>query len=301
MAVTTAGADLLALPVQTGTTVITSDREFPANVYPWMGRDEYDFELIPTTAAGVPDEDALVDRLRRGDVSILAISAVQFTSGYRADLRRLGEACRSAGAFFVVDAIQALGHLPIDVREMGIDVLASGGHKWLLSPFGTGFAYVRSELIERMEPRVIGWTAMSACDDLEHLLDYSPGFRNDARRFEVATLPFQDLAAFAESLELLMEVGVPAIERHVLELLDRLERWLEGSDDVEILGDRSEARRSGILAFRPSDPQAVYRTLVDAGVVCALREGGIRIAPHLYSTTSDVERVMDVLAGTVAR
>lgn len=291
----------LALPVQPGSRVITSDREFPANVYPWMGRDAYDLELIPTTRAGVPDEDAIVARLERGDVSIVAISAVQFTSGYRADLRRLGEACRATGAFLVVDAIQALGHIPIDVREMGIDVLATGGHKWLLSPFGTGFAYVRSELIERMEPRVVGWTAMSACQDLEHLLDYSPGFRPDARRFEVATLPFQDLAAFAASLELLMEVGVATIERHVLDLLRPLESWLAASEEVELLGDRSDGRRSGIVAFRPRDPEAAHAALVEAGVVSALREGAIRIAPHLYNTTSDVDRVMDVLAGVVAR
>lgn len=291
----------LALPVEPGTRVVTSDREFPANVYPWMGRDRFELELVPTTGGGLPDEDAILERLERGDVSILAISAVQFASGHRADLGRLGRACRARGIHFVVDAIQALGQVPIDVEEMCIDVLATGGHKWLLSPFGTGFVYVRSALIERMDPPVVGWTAMSACDDMEHLLDYSPGFRGDARRFEVATLPFQDFAAFAASLELLMEVGVPVIERHLADILAPLEEWLAGHDRFVVLSDLSPRHRSGILSFAPPDPDAAFRALAEAGVVCALREGAIRVAPHLYNTAEDVLRVVDVMTRMVAR
>jgi cysteine desulfurase/selenocysteine lyase len=290
----------LSLPVEPGTRVITSDREFPANVYPWMGREDFELELVPTTPSGLPDEDAILERLDEGDVSILALSAVQFVSGYRADLARIGRACRARGIHFVVDAIQALGQIPIDVHEMRIDVLATGGHKWLLSPFGTGFAFVRSGLIAEMRPRMVGWTAMSACDDLEHLLDYSPGFRPDARRFEVATLPFQDFAAFAESLELLLEIGVPAIERHLADILAPLEEWLAEHEEVELLSDRSPEHRSGIVSFVPPDPDAVFAALSEAGVVCVLREGAVRLAPHVYSTADDILRVVAVLAREVA-
>lgn len=290
----------LSLPVDPGTRVITSDREFPANVYPWMGREDFELELVPTTPSGLPDEEAILERLDHGDVSILALSAVQFVSGYRADLGRIGGACRARGIHFVVDAIQALGQVPIDVHEMCIDVLATGGHKWLLSPFGTGFAFVRAGLIEEMRPRMIGWTAMSASGDLEHILDYSPGFRPDARRFEIATLPFQDFAAFAESLELLMEVGVPAIERHIADILAPLEEWLAEQEEFEVVSDLSATHRSGIVSFVPRDPDAVFAALGEAGVVCALREGAIRIAPHLYSTADDVLRAVDVLSEGVA-
>lgn len=291
----------LSLPVEPGSCAVTSDGEFPANVYPWMGRDRFRLELIPTGPDGHPDEDAMIERLDRGDVSVLAISAVQFVSGHRADLRRLGEACRARGAFFVVDAIQALGQLPLDVRAMNIDVLATGGHKWLLSPFGTGFAYVRGDLLQRMEPRVVGWTGMSASADLESLLDYRWEFRPDARRFEVATPPFQDFAAFAESLELLLEVGVENVQSHVRDLLSGLEDLLSQQDGVEMVTDLSEARRSGILAFRPPDPAAVHRALLEAGVVAALREGAVRLAPHLYNTEGDMSRAVEAISGVLRR
>lgn len=288
----------LSLPVEPGTRVITSDREFPANVYPWTGRDRFGFELVPTTERGWPDEEAILARLDRGDVSVLALSAVQFASGYRADLRRLGEACRERGIHFVVDAIQALGQLPIDVEEMRIDVLASGAHKWLLSPFGTGFAYVRHGLIEKMEPRMIGWSSKTASADLASLLDYGPEFVPEARRFEMGTLPFQDFAAFAASLELILEIGVGAIEAHLTSILAPLEEWFAAHDEVRLLSDVSGRHRSAILVFRPPEPERVHRALAEAGVVCSLREGAIRIAPHLYNTREDIERVMTVIRET---
>lgn len=291
----------LSLPVERGTTALTTDREFPANVYPWMERDDFRLEMVPTRGRGIPDEDALLERLDRGDVSIVTLSAVQFTSGFRADLRRIGEACRARGVFLVVDAIQALGQIPVDVNEMRIDVLATGGHKWLLSPFGTGFAYVREDLIPRMEPRVVGWTGMAASANLESLLDYRWAFHDDARRFEIGTLPVQDFAGFASALDLLLEVGVDAVEIHVGELLRPLEDFLTERPEMEILSERTGHSRSGILAFRPPEPEALHRSLLEAGIVCALREGSIRIAPHLYNTAVEIERVMEVIENAGAR
>lgn len=288
----------LSLPVEPGTRVITSDREFPANVYPWTGRERFGFELVPTNELGWPDEEAILTRIERGDVSVLALSAVQFASGYRADLRRLGRACRDRGIHFVVDAIQALGQVPIDVEEMCIDVLASGAHKWLLSPFGTGFAYVRHGLIGKMEPRMVGWSSKTASADLASLLDYGPEFVPEARRFEMGTLPFQDFAAFAASLELILEIGVDAIDAHLTSILAPLEEWISGHSEVRLLSDVSAPHRSAILVFRPPEPERVHAALADAGVVCALREDAIRIAPHLYNSGQDIERVMTVMKET---
>jgi selenocysteine lyase/cysteine desulfurase len=289
----------LSLPVEPGTCAVVSDREFPANIYPWMGRSDYRVELVPTDPLGRPDEDRIFDRLDCGDVSIFALSAVQFTNGYRADVRRFGEFCRERDIFFVVDAIQSLGQVPIDVDRDCIDVLATGGHKWLLSPFGTGFAYIRRDLIARMQPRMIGWTGMAACADLGSLLDYRWEFRDDARRFEPGTLPFQDFAGFAESVELLLDIGVTTIERHLMDLLEPVEAWLD-QNEVEILSDTSTDHRSGILTFRAPDP-AWQHELESAGVVCAVREGGIRFAPHIYNTAEEMARVIEILTGAASR
>lgn len=287
------------LAMEAGQAVVVSDREFPANVYPWMRQHTRGVrvERVPTDVLGRPDEDRILERLDGGDVAVFALSAVQFATGYRADLVRFGQACRERGIRFVVDGIQALGQLPLDVREAQIDILASGGHKWLCSPFGTGFAYIRRELLPELEPHFVGWTGMEACTDLNRLVEYRYEFRTDARRFEAATPGFQDFAGFATSLGLLCEIGVERIQQHQRALLDPLIEALQARPDVQIVTDLTEGRRSGILCFRPADPEGTFAELARAGVVCVLREGAIRISPHLYNTPDDLARVTEVVAG----
>ncbi len=301
---TSFGINLAAqcLPIPPGSTVVVSDREFPANVYPWMGPGcPGRLETVPAHAAGRPDEDRLLERLDRGNVSVLSVSAVQFATGWRADLPRLGRFCRERGIFFVVDAIQALGQLPLDVREAHVDVLATGAQKWLCGPFGTGFAYVRRELLPRMQPSVVGWTSLRASADFGNLLDYRYDFVESARKFEVATPAFHDFAGMAASLEVLLEAGVESVRAHVDGLLDPLAAWLAGHPEYEVVSDRSAARRSAIFCFRPPRPEATFAALAAAGVVCVLREGALRLSPHLYNAADDLARVLEVLDGEVAR
>jgi cysteine desulfurase / selenocysteine lyase len=287
----------LGLPLAPGSTILTSEGEFPANVYPWMAQQARDirFEALPRDARGLPDEERLLARLDGGDVSVLALSTVQFGTGFRADVARFGGACRERGIYFVVDAIQACGCLPAEVRTAQVDVLATGGQKWLCGPLGTGFAYVRRELHEELVPRVVGWTAMRASRDLEQLTDYRWEFLPGARRYEVATPSFQNVLGLAHSLELLLEVGIERIEAQVLSLLDPLIGWLRERPDVEIVSALEPARRSGILSFRTPAPKAVFAALGEAGVVCAYREGALRVSPHLYNQPADIERLIEVL------
>jgi selenocysteine lyase/cysteine desulfurase len=285
----------LSLPVESGSTVVVSGGEFPTNVYPWMERERLRLEVVPRDSRGWPDEARLKERLDRGDVSVFALSSVQFASGYRANLEEFGRFCHERGILFVVDGIQSLGQIPMDVTAAGIDVLAAGAHKWLCSPFGTGFAYVRRDLMLRMDPRVVGWTGMASCSDLESLLDYRWDPRDDARRFEVGTLPFQDFAGFTESVGLLLKLGVGEIESHIRSVLDPLIEWVERSSDVESASARVAAHRSGIYCFRPPAVDRVHAALAAEGVVCVVREGAIRLSPHLYNTRGEMERVVEIL------
>ncbi|HEX2207013.1 MAG TPA: aminotransferase class V-fold PLP-dependent enzyme [Longimicrobium sp.] len=298
---TSYGINLAAqcLPLEHGRRVVLSDREFPANVYPWMALERLRgtrVDVLPADARGNPDEARMLEEVARGDVGVLAVSAVQFTDGWVADLEALGRACRAHGTWFVVDGIQAVGQMPVDVRAWNVDVLATGGHKWLCGPFGTGFTYVRREIIERMEPHLIGWTSMTASADLERVLDYEYAFVEGARRFEVATQPWQDYAGLGESLELLIEADPSRIREHVLGLIDRLARWLEARG-MEIASDMRPERRSGIFSFRPANLAEAYRLLSRAGVGCVVREGAVRLAPHLYNQPEDIDTVLDVLDG----
>jgi selenocysteine lyase/cysteine desulfurase len=298
---TSHGINLAAhcLPLEEGKRIVVSDLEFPANVYPWVqvareGRARVD--VVRGDALGRPDPDRLMEELDRGDVGIFALSAVQFATGWTADLAAFGRACRERGIWFVVDAIQALGCVPIDVCEAEIDLLATGGHKWLCGPFGTGFAYVRRELVQRLEPRTVGWTALTASADYADCCAYRWEFVDDARRFEVATQPYQDVAAFARSLELLLEVGPENIHAHVLSILDPLAEWLATREEATLASDLEPARRSGIFAFRYGDTERAGRALSRAGIQCVIREGAIRLSPHLYNTADEVMAVADVLS-----
>lgn len=294
---TSFGINLAArsLPIPAGSTIVVSDREFPANVYPWMAAGDARLEIVPADPLGRPDEERLLERLERGDVSVLALSSVQFATGYRADIERFGRVCRERGIFFVVDGIQSVGQVPIDVVRAHVDILAVGGQKWLCAPFGTGFVYVRHALLERLEPVLVGWTGMNASADLGSLTDYRWGLRGDARRFEVATLPFHDFAGFSASVDLLREVGVDRIEHHLRHLLNPVVRWLGETEGVQVVTPQDERRAAGILAFRTPANEAVAAGLREAGVTCGLREGAIRLSPHFYNVEADLAPVLEVL------
>lgn len=285
------------LPLAPGDVVISPDREFPANVYPWMAleREGVRYERIPCTPEGVPDEQALLAALDRPRVKILAISWVSFATGYAVDLERLGRACRERGIYFVVDAIQGVGVHPLDVHAAHVDILACGAQKWLLSPWGTGFAYVRHELARQLIPRQIGWMAVRGSSDFTRLLDYDLTWHDDARRFETGTHAYGDLAAFCASVELLHEFGIPCIARHVGALLRRVHDRLT-SEGTGVTPANPE-HRAGILTVRLDNAAAVARRLESAGVRCALREGGIRLSPHLYTTVAELDRALDVMLG----
>src|SRR5437870_3096094 len=157
-----------ALPLKRGDVVLLSDKEFPANVYPWlMLRDQgITVEMARCRPEGWPDEQHLLERLRDPKVRVLAVSFVQFSNGYRADLKKLGAACRANGTYLVVDGIQGVGNSVLDLQETPVDILACGGQKWLLSPWGSGFVYVRKELVAQLEPTITGWMGFEGPDGM---------------------------------------------------------------------------------------------------------------------------------------
>ena len=284
-----------ALPLRPGDVVLVSDREFPANVYPWLRLREtgIDVELVPTAESGWPDEARLLERLEDPRVRALAVSLVQFSNGYRVDLAALSAATRRTGAYLVVDAIQAVGQLPVDLRETPVDIFACGGQKWLLSPWGSGFVYVRRDLIRELSPPVTGWMAFEGTDDLTRLTRYDDTLRADARRFELMTLPYQDFAGLNSSLGLLLELGVERIQAHLQRLHEPVLAWASrtGTQVASPLG----AHGSGILCLAPADVGDAYRRLKAARIICSLREGAIRLSPHAYNTVEEMERVVEVL------
>jgi cysteine desulfurase / selenocysteine lyase len=285
-----------ALPLAPGDIVLVTDREFPANVYPWMARRRSGVvvERAPVTPQGFPDEDYLVERLADPRVRVLAISLVQFSNGFRADLARLGDACRAHGVYLVVDAIQALGALPFDVRAQPVDIVACGGQKWLLGPWGSGFCYVRRELIAELVPPMSGWPSYQGMDDYSNLLSYNDRLVDDARRFEAASPATQDQLGLTASIGLLLELGVEAIATYLRGLGEPVLAWA-ARRGVRISSPTDPLHRSQIVCIAPPDPREANRRLRQAGIVVSLREGSIRLAPHCYNTIEEMEKVVEVL------
>ena len=297
---TTFGINLAAfsLPLKSGDVVITPDLEFPANIYPWMqlaARRGVEYRRVPAPN-GVIDTESVIAALDDPRVRILSVSWVGFAFGACLDLAALGAACRERGIYFVVDAIQGLGPLTLDVSSCHIDILACGAQKWLLSPWGSGFVYVRADLVQQLEPHDVSWLGVKGSDDFTRLLDYDLTWRDDARRFEFITLPFQDFAGMNASLELIQDLGPREVSAHITGLATQIVQWCADRDDVELVTPAAVERRGGIVSVRPRDPRATSARLREARVWHSLREGAIRLSPHAYNTSAEIDYALSVIA-----
>ena len=296
---TTTGINVAAwaLPLDRGDIVLTFDREFPTNIYPWLARsrDGVQLERVPVDGRGWPDQERLEERLRAPSVRAVCVSLAQFSTGWTIDLDRLSRLTRELGKWLIVDAIQGLGHVPVDVRRTPVDFLASGGQKWLLSPWGTGFLYVRRELIETIAPTFAGWAAFQGTDDYSRLTAYDPRPWPDARRFEIYTLAVQDFAAMNAALEMLLDLGIEVIAAHAEAIAAPVLAW--AADRPGRVTSPRGAHQSAILCVRPEgDVAAAHQRLTEAGVASSLREGAIRLSPHLFNTVEELDRVAALLA-----
>ncbi len=277
--------------------IVLSEGEFPANVLPWKSLEQEGFEVrvVPADPDGLPDEAALLRSLEAGDVRVLALSAVQFATGYRADLDAFGRACRERDILFFVDAIQALGAAPVRPLASGVDILASGGQKWLCGPWGSGFAWIHPRHLGRFEPPMVSWLAAEGALDFDRPLEYEPRWRGDAGRYELATLGFQDYLGLARSVEIFLEVGVEQVRRHLQAVQAPLLDWLVQGRGARLITPADPERRAGIVLFRVPDMDGAVQELREEGFRFAVRGGGIRFSPHLYNTVGEMERAVEVL------
>lgn len=305
---TTAGvlAVALSLPWRRGERVVVFDGEFPTNITPWQqAARRHDLELVWMRA-----DDFRLDRagamerfeaeLRTG-VRLVAVSAVQFSTGQRMPLETMGALCKRHGAELFVDAIQAVGVVPMDVGRMAIDYLACGSHKWLMAPEGIGFFYVADERARQLEPNVAGW--LSHEDPFAFLtgapgeLRYDRGFRLGARMAESGTPNTLGVAGLEASVELLTGLGIKTIFEHVQAWHDALETGLVERGFVSARM-RDRHGRSGILSVRPKDPALApvwAQALGREGIAAASPDGWIRLSPHWPNTSAEAKVVLEAI------
>jgi cysteine desulfurase / selenocysteine lyase len=227
---------------------------------------------------------------------VVTVSAVQFASGYRTDLVTLGRICKEKGVLFCVDAIQALGAMPLDVRAMNIDFLSADGHKWLCGPEGCGIFYCNSSLIGHLKPLMAGWLCMVDALDFGN---YRFEFLDSARKFDTGSYNLAGILGLGASIQMMLDVGIDKISAHILMLTDRMVTRLRDKG-YRVISSRRSGEASGIVAFISDvhDHAKIQKHLqAEHRIVIAVREGRLRSSPHLYNTIEEIDRMVEVLPG----
>jgi len=278
-----------------GDNLVTFRREFPSNVYPWLRlRAAFGVEVrMCEERDGRIDLDEMIG-LIDAKTRVVAISQVQFASGFRTDLERLAKAARAHDALLVVDVIQALGVIPTNVDKDLIDVAAGAGHKWLLTPEGIGILYLSDRARERIEPTLVGWTSVPNPEDQG---DFDQPWNPGALAWETGTGPTALFHGLEASLRLLTETGVERIASYLEQLTDYLCDKLDRSR-YQIISSRLSGEKSQIVCLRHKDgieAMALYSHLKQRSIITAPRSGRLRIAPHFYNTTAEIDQLVDNL------
>ena len=281
---------------QAGDNVVTFRGEVPSNIYAWLRlRAAYGVEVrMCEERDGRIDLEELINLIDE-KTRVVAISHVQYGSGFRADLERVGRAARRRDALLVVDVIQAMGVLPINVEAELIDVAAGACHKWLLTPEGIGLLFISDRARERIEPTLVGWNSVPVPEDYGN---FAQGWKGGALAWETGTQATALLHGLDASLRLLMETGIERIAAHVHRLTDQLCEGLAGKRDYEIVSSRREGEKSQIVCLHHNGkwtPHALYAHLKQRNIIVAPRGDRLRIAPHLYNTPAEMESLLNAL------
>jgi len=278
---------------QNGDNVITVDVEFPANVYPWMNLAQFGVStrMVKEQNGRIPLEsiESMIDKRTKA----IAISYVEFASGFRNDLKAIGEICRDKNLWFIVDAIQGLGALELDVKACNIDILACDGHKWIMGPEGAALFYCSKEKIEQLTNTNVGWrSVINSSNYLNYVLTLKP----DARRFEEGGYNMVGLIGLKAALELLLEIGISKIEDRVMKITDLLINKLQ-SKGYRIVSSLMPKERSGIVSFASDKYSSaeLCQLLRENNVIVSNRSNAVRVSPHFYNNEEENNILIELL------
>ncbi len=279
----------MGLNWRAGDKIVAFKEEFPANQYPWQRLES---KGVTIDWLSVTDPLDRIDEAARG-ARLVAISFVQYLTGFRADLVKIGEICKRRGAIFFVDAIQGMGAFPLDVRAAQIGALAADGHKWMLGPEGCGILYISRELQEQVAPVEFGWTNVASYNDYGAR---DMALRPDAGRYECGTLNTIGCFGLRASVEFLLEVGIERIAAAVQGLGDRIDEGVR-EKGYQVASVRTPESGAGIVSFRKTgtDSAALVNKLRENGIIAAARAGWVRTSPHFYITGEEIDQAIGLL------
>ncbi|MDT8375550.1 MAG: aminotransferase class V-fold PLP-dependent enzyme [Mariprofundaceae bacterium] len=291
---TSEGLSLIAygLAWQAGDNIVSTGQEFPSNRIVWESLASRGVKLRRADISGDDPEAAMIALMDK-QTRLLTVSSVQYGTGVRMDLNRLGEACRERGVLFCVDAIQSLGAVQFDAQAVHADFVVADGHKWMLGPEGIALFYSTQQARDRLQLSQYGWHMVEAMGDFDRV-EWSAA--KSARRFEPGSPNTLGICALNASLSLFEEIGMEQVEKQLLERTSLLMEQISEHQQLELITPAASGRYAGIVTFRykgldNSGHAALYRRLMAADIICAHRAGGIRFSPHFYSDSSRFEHL----------
>lgn len=296
------GLHLLAngIPWRQGDEVLVVAGDFPSDILPWLR-----LEKLGVRVQRLSPKDHLPDpvELRKAispRTRLFCTTWVHSFSGFAADLVGLGLVCRENGVTFVVNASQGLGARPLDVRAVPVDAVISVGFKWLCGPYGTGFSWIKPELLESLQYNQRYWLAEMTADDLGRKNNevHLPKGPPSARTYDVfGTANFFNFKPWASSVEYLLKQGIDRIAAYDQELVDQFIGDLD-LKMYDLASPRIGRARSTLVFISHRDParnDEIQMRLKEAGIEVAYRKGKLRLSPHLYNTSADIQKALDVL------
>jgi selenocysteine lyase/cysteine desulfurase len=297
---TSAGLAMIANGVEwrAGDNVVIADCEFPANVVPWMRiKREFGVEVKMARERDCRLETEEILALIDDRTRVVALSFVEFASGFRNNLAAIGRHCRERDILFAVDAIQGLGALKLDVEACSIDALSADAHKFLLGPDGVALLYVSRRAMQRVKPTLVGWLSVN---DPEDYLNYDQPYAPSARRYESGALNTAGVAGLGAAIELFLQIGVEKIESYLLDLGDYLCERLKGElidRGYRVASSRRDEEKSAIICLQHEKYSAhdLYHLLNDRRIITTPRLGRLRVSPHFYNTREEIDRLIEAL------
>jgi selenocysteine lyase/cysteine desulfurase len=277
------------LPWKLGDRVaVATEIEYPSNVYVWQHLADHgvDVDTIDAPDGAVTPE--AVEAALTPKTRLVAVSSAQYATGAVTDLASIGSLCKSRGLIFCVDGIQTVGALDIDVKQVGAHFLSADSHKWLLGMHGLGAFYVSSEIVDQVRPVIVGWKSTTDAWNFDRALFQ---LLSDARKFEEGSLPWALIVGFHAALGMLEEIGIPRIGQHISELVEQLANGLTALG-AEVYPP--PAMRHHILTFTHSDADSgqLLEQLTERGFVISCRRGRIRVSPHLFNTSEEIDDLL---------
>jgi selenocysteine lyase/cysteine desulfurase len=281
------------LSFESGDNIVTSKLEFTSNLFIWQALcKRYHLNLRIVSAKNEKLEIDDFSKVIDDNTRLVAISHVQFSNGFKIDLKELTELAHERGAYVITDAVQSVGQMPVDVRSLDVDFLACSGYKWLLSPIATGLLYIRKDLLTKVYPSLVGYRSAEDPSDFS-FRKFKPA--KSAHRFEHGQLNFPGFAGMLEAIRLLTKIGIHNIEKRISTLTDHIIQEVARLKHITVLSPIDTNFRSGIIKLSCREPKILMEKLQSKGIIVSIRAGGLRISPHFYNTLNEMDLLIQYL------